>query len=390
MLKQIWNFEITTEQAAKFTWLPVLIIILSAGYIAMELLILPSLPEFLTVSEFKDYLNQNDADKNNTVLILFVSLLIITFLTRQFVSVYGFFIKSKITNRALVYRSFLVYTTSGIIGLAASIVLLLAGGLIFLASGFSFADGAAFITKTETDLSAGISRYIPTLFVTHSKILALLLTLTVYSFTAYFMHYLTHVSRFLWHVAHGPHHLPDFLHPIGSPLAYTFDIFLLLPKVLAMAVISKLFYSEPLILEMGIYSLLMYNFEIFNHATVHYNFIRKYAVLRFFTQFFGGHGAYHYVHHSSAKEHQMANLGGGMFLLWDRVFGTFVEPPVEPPAIGWTNNPAIYMNPLRVIFGGPARIIYELRMNKNWKTRFLILFGPINYEPEISINYIKK
>ena len=48
------------------------------------------------------------------------------------------------------------------------------------------------------------------------------------------------------------------------------------------------------------------------------------------------------------------------------------------------------MNPLRVIFGGPARIIYELRMNKNWKTRFLILFGPINYEPEISINYIKK
>jgi sterol desaturase/sphingolipid hydroxylase (fatty acid hydroxylase superfamily) len=390
VLKKIWDFEITPEQAATFTWLPVVIVILSAGYICMELLFLPSLPEFLTLSEFKNYLKQNSAEENNTVLIFFIALLIITFFTRQFVSVYGYFIKSKITNRALAYRSFMVYTTSGIIGVASGLALLLAGGLIYLALGYSFKDGAVLITSAETYLAAGISNYIPTLFVIHSKIIALLLTLTIYSFTSYFIHWLTHVSRFLWHVAHGPHHLPDFLHPIGNPLAFTFDIFLLLPKVLSMAVISKLFYSEPLILEMGIYSLLMYNFEIFNHATVHYTFIRKYAVLRFFTQFFGGHGAYHYVHHSSAKEHQMANIGGGMFLMWDRIFGTFVEPPVQPPAIGWTNNPAIYMNPLRVIFGGPARIIYELRMNKDWKTRFLILFGPINYEPAISINYIKK
>jgi hypothetical protein len=104
----------------------------------------------------------------------------------------------------------------------------------------------------------------------------------------------------------------------------------------------------------------------------------------------GGHGAYHYLHHSSALEHQMVNLGGGIALLWDHVFGTFREPPLNAPAVGWTNNPEIYHNPLRVIFGGPARILYELRHNRGIALRLRVLFGPVDWNPPQTKDYLKK
>ncbi len=393
-LKQLWNFEVTADYARSLKFLPLLTIIALTGYVFFEMLVAPPGAEFLTLAEVKQYFSPGAGASflktENTALLIWMILLPFTIGVRIFVSVYGYFIKSEIADRGLFYRNILVYTSSGLMTILIGVLLLLAGGFVYLATGHSFSQGFDFIAATETQLTGSISSVIPTLFVAPSKIIALLLALTLYSLTGYFLHWLTHVSRLLWHVVHAPHHLPDFLHPIGNPLAFTFDFVLLIPKVLSGAVLTKLFYSQPLVLEMGIWSLLMYNFEIFNHATVHYRFIQKYAVLRFLTQLFGGHGAYHYVHHSSAKEHQMANMGGGLFLLWDRIFGTFAEPPVEPPAIGWTNNPDIYMNPFRVILGGPARIVYELRENKNWKTRLLILFGPVNYMPPHTTDYIRK
>jgi len=394
--KRIWNFEITSARAAKVTWVPVVIILFVPVYIIAELLFLSPSPDFLTYREFREYFGHpltmqgSLAETKNIFPFVWAGLLLFTFCTRMFVSIYGYFIRSKVPDTGLFYRNLLVYTSAGIMTILIGIFILLAGGLVYRAMGFSFSDGFTFLENTERHLAESIKNNIPTLLVVQSKWLALLLALTVYSLTGYFLHWLTHVSRFLWHVVHAPHHLPDFLHPIGNPLAFTFDFFLLIPKVVAGAVLTRLFYSEPLVMEMAIFALLAYNLEIFNHATVHYALVRKQGVLHFLSRLFGGNGAYHYVHHSSAQEHQMANLGGGIFLIWDRVFGTFTEPPIQPPAIGWTNNPDIYMNPFRVVFGGPARIMYELRMNKGWKSRFLILFGPINYEPQFTINYIKK
>jgi sterol desaturase/sphingolipid hydroxylase (fatty acid hydroxylase superfamily) len=395
-LKRIWNFEITSAGAAKVTWLPIAIILLVPAYIVAELLLLSPNPDFLTWSEFKAYFGHRFTTEGSLAAsgdmfpFIWAGLLLLTFCTRMYVSIYGYFVRSKVTDTGMFYRNLLVYTSTGMMSILIGILMLLAGGIIYQALGFSFSDGFAFLEKTEQHLADSIKHTIPTLFVVKWKWLAILLALSVYSLTGYFLHWLTHVSRFLWHVVHAPHHLPDFLHPLGTPLGYTFDFFLLLPKVVLSAVLTKLFYSEPLVLEMAILALLGYNLEIFNHATVHYELVRKNRVLNFLSQFFGGNGAYHYFHHSSAKENQMANLGGGVFLMWDRLFGTFTEPPVQPPAIGWTNNPDTYMNPFRVLFGGPARILYELKMNKDWKSRFLILFGPINYEPEVTINYIKK
>jgi hypothetical protein len=70
-----------------------------------------------------------------------------------------------------------------------------------------------------------------------------------------------------------------------------------------------------------------------------------------------------------------------MFMIWDRIFGTFVEPPPEPAPSGLIGQPTLYPNPVRITFAGYVQIAYELIHNPSWKDRFKIIFGNINYTP---------
>ena len=58
--------------------------------------------------------------------------------------------------------------------------------------------------------------------------------------------------------------------------------------------------------------------------------------------------------------------------------------------VGWTDNPEVYYNPIRVVFGGPARIGYELRHNRGFGMRMKILFGSVMWNPPMTIDYLKK
>jgi sterol desaturase/sphingolipid hydroxylase (fatty acid hydroxylase superfamily) len=394
--KKVWDFEIDEENAARATFVPGVIIFATIIYILTELLFMAPDSNILKLSQYQAFVNKEITFENSFKItsdyfpVVWIGLVIFTFSFRFFISVHGYFFNSKVENKGLLYRNLLVYASSGVLTIIFSALILIIAGGIYLALGFNFSDGMLFLSNIEHTVSGWIHLYIPTLIKIPYKIPVLIIAFSLYSLTAYFLHWLTHVSRFLWHVVHAPHHLPDYLHPLGAPLAYTFDFFLLLPKVVAAGLITKLFYTEPLILETGLLALFFYNFEIFNHSAVHYSLARKNKFIHFMSQLTGGGGAYHYLHHSSAKEHQMANIGGGLFMIWDRLFGTFVEPSEERPVTGWTDSPPTRMNPFRVILGGPAKILYELKHNKDWKTRFLIIFGHIEYMPPVTKEFIKK
>jgi sterol desaturase/sphingolipid hydroxylase (fatty acid hydroxylase superfamily) len=393
---KLWNFEIDEENAGKLTFVPAVIIFATIIYILVELLFMAPDSNLINLSQFSAFANQEIPVNNSFSFtseyfpIAWIALIGFTFSFRLFISVHGYFFNSKVENKGLFYRNLLVYASSGLLTIIFSLLILVAAGLIYLALGYNFSDGMQFLSSIEHNISGWINLYIPTLIKIPYKIPVLIVAFSLYSLTAYFLHWLTHVSRFMWHVVHAPHHLPDYLHPLGAPLAYTFDFFLLLPKVLSAGIITKLFYTEPLILETALLALFFYNFEIFNHSAVHYKLARKNKFIHFMSQLTGGGGAYHFLHHSTAQEHQMANIGGGLFMIWDRLFGTFVEPSETRPTTGWTNGPATHMNPLRVILGGPAKILYELKHNKNWKTRLLIIFGNIEYVPPCTKEFIKK
>lgn len=396
MFRRLWDFEVTAAVALQLRWLPAWAIGTMVAYVLLEVVLLaPS-----TVIGLSAYLDLRDrgfdvpSSYDFTQAIFpwaFILLLGINVCFRIFIGIEGYFAHVRAgLDRGLFFRNLLLYNPAALFALGVHFLLGLIGGLILLVLGFDFQAGFDFVLATGANLRLWLMEHVPTLISLPAKWMAAVVGLTLYSFTAYLEHWLSHRSRFLWHVVHGPHHLPDFLHPLGAPLAYNFDIFFVPIRVVVGAALTKLVFAEPMLLESALAALVAYCFEIFNHSTAHYEWAARSKVLRWISRLCGGHGAYHYLHHSSAERHQMVNLGSGIFMLWDRIFGTYSEPPTECPAVGWTGNPEIYGNPCRVVFGGPARIWYEWQHNRGFALRWRILFGSVHWNPPVTIDYLKK
>jgi sterol desaturase/sphingolipid hydroxylase (fatty acid hydroxylase superfamily) len=396
LLQKLWDFELTPERALRQRWVPAWALVTMVIYVLMEVVVLAT----ATVVSFSAYLElrargfqaPNSYDFTTQIFPwLYIVLLVLCVGFRIFIGMEGYFFRPrKDLDRGQFYRNLLVYNPAsvGTLGLHFLFAVLL--GLGLWAAGFNFSTGFDFILRSGADLRLWIQAHVPTLIALPYKWMALLLVVTLHSFTAYFEHWLTHKNRFLWHVVHAPHHMPDMLHPLGAPLANNFDFFLIPVRVVVGAAMTKLVWAEPLVMESALYALASYCFEIFNHSSAHYDLVSRSRILRIIFKIGGGQGVYHYLHHSSAERHQMVNMGAGIWLIWDRLFGTFEEPPIEQPAVGWTGNPEVYHNPLRVVLGGPARIWYELRHNRGFKMRLKILFGSVFWNPPVTIDYLKK
>ncbi len=83
--------------------------------------------------------------------------------------------------------------------------------------------------------------------------------------------------------------------------------------------------------------------------------------------------SHHRVHHATNPQYLDKNYAG-VFIVWDRLFGTF-EPEVEPPVYGLTRNIDTY-NPLRVAFHEYAAIGRDLAAARGLAARLGILFRP--------------
>ena len=127
--------------------------------------------------------------------------------------------------------------------------------------------------------------------------------------------------------------------------------------------------------------------EVFNHTEATYYSTLGGPQRRFWFHFLGC-GAWHLVHHSSAEEHRLANIGGGPFMLWDRAFGTYHEPPARKPAMGLTGRPPLRMSPLRLALAGHVEMVQELMRNGSWRDRARILLGPSTFQPPVRVNHL--
>jgi hypothetical protein len=152
--------------------------------------------------------------------------------------------------------------------------------------------------------------------------------------------------------------------------------------------ISKLIYTEPLIMEISLWLIMGYGLEVFNHSEVYYKFSLKNPVVKTLSRLYGDRGAYHIMHHSAYDKDIMVNLSEGPFNVWDRIFGTYKEPYKELPEVGLVNSPEVKLNPLRIVLGGWMQVFYELRHNLSLSQWALILFGPPSYTPPRSKDYL--
>jgi sterol desaturase/sphingolipid hydroxylase (fatty acid hydroxylase superfamily) len=217
-------------------------------------------------------------------------------------------------------------------------------------------------------------------------IFAILATMILSDLPTYIIHYMVHWSRFLWLVVHRSHHSPEYLQLFGAGPVYSFIFITLVPNFFIKLAVSKLFYTEPLIVELLVLQVIFFVTEKFNHSSAFYEVAYKnkfiYGIFTFF-----GNGPYHMTHHSAKEGDEIVNLANLGFNFWDRLFGTFQKPDRVCPPLGLTHQPKIKLNPFRLYFGGICTILYELKHNelKYW---FKILFGSVYFTPPITKEFL--
>jgi len=90
--------------------------------------------------------------------------------------------------------------------------------------------------------------------------------------------------------------------------------------------------------------------------------------------------SHHRVHHASNPEYLDKNFAG-ILIVWDRLFGSFVE-ETHRPTYGLTKNVDSF-NPFRLQYHEYAAIWRDVRAARSWRERCGYLFAPPGWRPAV-------
>ncbi|MBY5952635.1 sterol desaturase family protein [Algoriphagus marincola] len=175
-------------------------------------------------------------------------------------------------------------------------------------------------------------------------------------FARYWAHRVAHEQRFWWatHITH--HNSSKYNFSVSFRLGWTQHI--------------KIVFFIPVML-MGFDPFVFFichQIAVLYQFWIHTEYIKK---LHPAIEFFFTTPSHHRVHHAS-DEHYLDKNYGSTFIIWDRMFGTFMEEQ-ERPTYGIT-KPVTSYNPIYLVFHEWRDIFVDLRKAKNLKEAWLILF----------------
>jgi len=91
--------------------------------------------------------------------------------------------------------------------------------------------------------------------------------------------------------------------------------------------------------------------------------------------------SHHRVHHATNPDYLDANYAG-VFIVWDKLFGSFVsEQPAEPCRYGIVRNLGTF-NPLKVAFHEWVAIGKDVVAAATWRERLMYMVGPPGWSPD--------
>ena len=97
----------------------------------------------------------------------------------------------------------------------------------------------------------------------------------------------------------------------------------------------------------------------------------------------------HQVHHS--KNHAYLDKNHGGFLnIFDRLFGTFLDLDRNNKADFGILKPPESYNPIVIVTHEYKNIWDDVKSAKNWKERFMYVFGPPGWSPDGSTMTVKE
>lgn len=188
-------------------------------------------------------------------------------------------------------------------------------------------------------------------------------------FCYYWFHRGCHGIRWFW-VNHSIHHTPNQL---VFAVAYRFGPFgYLLGTVIFFLPLALLGFSQTVV-SSAIALNLVYQFWIHNQWMPKFGFL-EYVL---------NTPSAHRVHHATNPEYINKNFGG-VLIVFDRLFGTYVEEKSEVPCEYGLLKKQLSYNPIRVELDTAIDLAKDVWHAKTWKGRIGYLFKPPGWrEPEI-------
>ena len=187
-----------------------------------------------------------------------------------------------------------------------------------------------------------------------------------YDFFYYWFHRISHEKQIFWasHVAHHQsedYNLSTALRQTGTGFFLTWVFYI---PLFVIGVPSYVFVSVASIN-------LIYQFW------VHTEHVPK---LGWFELFFVS-PSNHRVHHAQNEEYIDKNYGG-VFIIWDRLFGTFKEEEENLPCIYGIRGPIKTFNPLWANFHIYVKMAKEIFYTRKLKDKLYVLVAPTRWMPD--------
>tara|TARA_A100001234_G_C12639302_1_gene391324 strand:+ start:595 stop:1443 length:849 start_codon:yes stop_codon:yes gene_type:complete len=176
----------------------------------------------------------------------------------------------------------------------------------------------------------------------------------------YIYHRLSHRVRFLWAIHMSHHSSEEMNFAVSLRQAW----FAPLSKLPFFAVLPLLGMDPTIVVIAGVISTL---WGVVGHTQI----VDKLGPL----ELIFNTPSHHRVHHGANKEYIDKNYGN-LFIIWDKMFGTF-EPEQAPVKYGLVNNVNTF-NPVKITFMGWGAILRDIRKAKSAKEALLLIFGPPN------------
>lgn len=91
--------------------------------------------------------------------------------------------------------------------------------------------------------------------------------------------------------------------------------------------------------------------------------------------------SHHRVHHAINKEYMDKNYGQ-IFIIWDKLFGTYQEELADVPAVYGITRPVRTWNPIKINFMHLWLLIKDAWYAQRWKDKLRIWFMPTGWRPD--------
>jgi len=236
----------------------------------------------------------------------------------------------------------------------------------------SLSSGITNVTKSVLELTIIIAIY-PFLLQhfaltkIENTVLVYILTFIILDFNGYWIHRWSHKINLFWnlHVIHHSSEEFNLACALRQSISAFFNLFtiLLLPAALLGIPQSVISTVAPLHL-----------FAQFWYHTRHIDklgWLEKIVVTP----------SHHRVHHAINPEYMDKNLSQ-IFIIWDKLFGTFQEELKEVPPVYGITRPARTWNPIRINFQHIWLLVKDTWRTKNWSEKLTLWFKPTGYRPQ--------